>query len=134
MPFPAKTPSRLNPNTWWRNLPAHRQDRVASFGPLIAVLLFVMAVITAIAYLRTQENNSSLQALQRDGEDARQHLNMRLDERQNLLQRMARQLALHGISNAKFAAVADKIANDAPELSDISWFDAKGLLTDSRDT
>ncbi len=134
MPFSAKTPSRLNPNTWWRNLPAHRQDRVASFGPLIAVLLFVMAVITAIAYLRTQENNSSLQALQRDGEDARQHLNMRLDERQNLLQRMARQLALHGISNAKFAAVADKIANDAPELSDISWFDAKGLLTDSRDT
>ena len=134
MPVSAKTHSRLNPNTWWRNLPAHRQDRVASFGPLLAVLLFVMAVIAAIAYLRIQENNSSLQALQRDGEDARQQLNLRLDERQTLLQRMAYQLAQQGPSNEKFARVADKIANDAPELSDISWFDAKGLLTDSRDT
>ena len=93
-----------------------------------------MAVIAAIAYLRIQESSSSLQALQRDGEDARQHLNMRLDERQNLLQRMARQLALQGINNAKFATVANTIASDAPELSDISWLDAQGVLTDSRDT
>ena len=134
MPLTPKPSSSFSLRRWWRNLPVHRQDRVASFGPLAAVLLFVMAVIAAIAYLRIQESSSSLQALQRDGEDARQHLNMRLDERQNLLQRMARQLALQGINNAKFATVANTIASDAPELSDISWLDAQGVLTDSRDT
>ena len=40
---------------WWRRLPPSRQDRVATLAPLLAVLLFLAAIVVAIAYLRYEE-------------------------------------------------------------------------------
>ena len=40
---------------WWRRQSAARQDRYATFGPLVSVLLFLAAIILAFWYLRNEE-------------------------------------------------------------------------------
>lgn len=62
---------------WWYSLPEHRQDRFASLGPLLAVLLFVLAVLSAMAYLRMQEITAARRTLEHDGGYAHQHLSVR---------------------------------------------------------
>ena len=40
---------------WWKRLSPARQDRFATLGPLLSVLLFLAAIITAFWYLRNEE-------------------------------------------------------------------------------
>ena len=35
---------------WWRNLPPLRQDRIATFGPVPSVLVFLAAIVAAMVY------------------------------------------------------------------------------------
>ena len=120
------------PQKWWRNLPPHRQDRLASLGPLLAVLLFVLAVIAAIAYLRAQESTAERQSLQRDGQYASQRLSMRLSEQQDALQRLARQLALQQPEPEIFSKLVEQTATAIPDLHDISWLDTQGVVVATR--
>ena len=40
---------------WWRRQSAARQDRFATLGPLVSVMLFLAAIILAFWYLRNEE-------------------------------------------------------------------------------
>jgi hypothetical protein len=40
---------------WWRRQSPSRQDRYATLGPLVSVLLFLAAMVTAFWYLRGEE-------------------------------------------------------------------------------
>jgi len=40
---------------WWRRQSPTRQDRFATIGPLVSVLLFLAAIIAAFWYLRNEE-------------------------------------------------------------------------------
>ena len=40
---------------WWRRQSPARQDRYATLGPLVSVLLFLAAIISAFWYLRNEE-------------------------------------------------------------------------------
>ena len=40
---------------WWRRQTPARQDRFATIAPLISVLLFLAAIISAFWYLRNEE-------------------------------------------------------------------------------
>jgi len=40
---------------WWRRQSPARQDRFATLGPLLSVLLFLAAIISAFWYLRNEE-------------------------------------------------------------------------------
>ena len=40
---------------WWRSQSPARQDRFATLGPLLSVLLFLAAIISAFWYLRNEE-------------------------------------------------------------------------------
>src|SRR5512133_2795248 len=40
---------------WWRRQSAARQDRYATLGPLVSVMLFLAAIISAFWYLRNEE-------------------------------------------------------------------------------
>ena len=59
-------------------------------GPLLAVVLFLAAVVAAFGYLRIEEIDREQQALKRDVEYAQQRLRLRLLERQEQLMRIGR--------------------------------------------
>ncbi|HEX5739064.1 MAG TPA: PAS domain-containing sensor histidine kinase, partial [Hydrogenophaga sp.] len=92
---PSPKPAPRRPQTvwwkrWWRRLPPSRQDRFATLGPLLAVLLFLSAIAVAITYLRFEELKRDQEAVTRDVEYAQQRLRLRLLERQEQLMRLAR--------------------------------------------
>ena len=87
---PPSPPKAVWWKRWWRRLPPSRQDRFATLGPLLAVLLFLSAIVVAITYLRYEELEREQEAVTRDVEYAQQRLRLRLLERQEQLMRLAR--------------------------------------------
>ena len=69
---------------WWRRLTPQRQDRFSVLAPLIAVILFLAAIVAAFGYLRLEEIEREQEAVQRDVEYAQQQLRLRLLERVNI--------------------------------------------------
>ena len=110
---------------WWRTQSAARQDRFFVLGPLLAVLLFLAAVIAAFGYLRLEETDREQQALKRDVEYAQQRLRLRLLERQEQLMRMSRDISNKDIDAEEFSAQAEGLINQYPELLAVTWVDAR---------
>src|SRR5690349_14328052 len=77
---------------WWRRQSAARQDRYATLGPLLSVLLFLAAIITAFWYLRNEEFEREQEAVKRDAEVAQQSIRLRIIENQEQLVRIAREI------------------------------------------
>ena len=127
------SPWRAAFQRWWGTLPAHRQDRVASLLPLLAVAMFAMAVVSAIGYLRMEEWHTENQTLQRDGEYSRQRISVRLAERLELLQKFGHELTLPAGALMHFNRKADLLLADNPEIRDLTWLDAQGRVVASRD-
>ncbi|MBV8125340.1 MAG: PAS domain-containing sensor histidine kinase, partial [Paucibacter sp.] len=73
---------------WWRQLSPSRQDRFATLGPLISVLLFLAAIVSAFWYLRNEEIERRAEAVKGDTETAQQQIRLRLIENQEQLVRM----------------------------------------------
>lgn len=101
--------------------------------PVVAVLLFAVAVVAAISYLRMEEQLSEQQSVQRDGEHSRQRINLRINERQDALQKLGRDLVLRRVSPDDFDATAARLALDNPELLDVSWLDDTGTVLATHD-
>lgn len=78
---------------WWRMQSPSRQDRFITLGPLLAVVLFLAAVVAAFGYLRIEEIDREQQAVSRDVEYAQQRLRLRLLERQEQLMRIGRDVS-----------------------------------------
>lgn len=129
-PEPTPPPQRPREATtwwkrWWRKLPPSRQDRFATLGPLLAVLLFLCAIVVAIAYLRYEEIDREQEAVTRDVEYAQQRLRLRLLERQEQLMRLAREVDNKEISTEEFEFQAESLISQFPELIAINWVDAR---------
>ena len=60
LPSDLTLPSVQQAKHWWKRQHPHRQDRLAMLAPLVAVLLFFAAIVTAFAYLRTEEFDRAL--------------------------------------------------------------------------
>jgi len=139
MRFPAPPDSALRPpfsplawwRRWWRRQSPARQDRFATLAPLLAVLLFLAAIVVAIAYLRYEEVGREQEAVTRDVEYAQQRLRLRLLERQEQLMRLAREVDNREISAEEFAFQAETLISQFPELLAISWLDARRTLVSS---
>ncbi len=110
---------------WWRRLPPSRQDRVATLAPLLAVLLFLGAIVVAITYLRYEELEREQETLTRDVEYAQQRLRLRLLERQEQLMRLAREIDNREIATTEFEFQVESLVSQFPELLAISWVDAR---------
>ncbi|MDO8904666.1 PAS domain-containing sensor histidine kinase [Hydrogenophaga sp.] len=110
---------------WWRRLPPSRQDRFATLGPLLAVLLFLSAIAVAITYLRFEELKRDQEAVTRDVEYAQQRLRLRLLERQEQLMRLAREVSNKEIEKDEFEFQVESLISQFPELMAISWIDAR---------
>lgn len=129
-PQPTIKPAPRRPQTvwwkrWWRRLPPSRQDRFATLGPLLAVLLFLSAIAVAITYLRFEELKRDQEAVTRDVEYAQQRLRLRLLERQEQLMRLAREVGNKEIEKEEFEFQVESLISQFPELMAISWIDAR---------
>ncbi len=126
-PFASKRPSTPAAwwQRWWRRLPPSRQDRFATLGPLLAVLLFLSAIAVAITYLRYEELEREQEAVTRDVEYAQQRLRLRLLERQEQLMRLAREVGNKEIEREEFEFQVESLVSQFPEMLAISWIDSR---------
>ena len=122
-PSPTGKPRRYWWMRWWRRQNPIAQDRFAMLGPLVAVLLFVLVMLSAFGYLRVEESEREMEAVTRDVEYAQQRLRLRLLERQEQLMRVARQITNHEIEEEEFIFQAENLISQYPELLSITWLD-----------
>ena len=85
---------------WWRKQSPSQQDRYATLGPLVSVLLFLAAIIAAFWYLRNEELEREQESVRRDTEVVQQQLRLRLVENQEQLLRLAREISLRQVNAA----------------------------------
>ena len=116
---------------WWRRLTPQRQDRFSVLAPLIAVILFLAAIVAAFGYLRLEEIEREQEAVQRDVEYAQQQLRLRLLERQEQLMRLAREVSNREIDPEDFQDRAEAMLGQYPELEALSWVDEKRRIRSS---
>ncbi len=111
--------------TWWFRQSPSRQDRLATLGPLVSVLLFLAAIISAFWYLRNEEIERETESVKRDTEIAQQQIRLRLIENQEQLVRIAREVVTRQIDAHEFSAQAQAFARDRPELTHVTWLSAR---------
>ena len=110
---------------WWRRQTPARQDRFATLGPLISVLLFLAAIISAFWYLRNEEFERAHESVKRDAEIAQQQIRLRLIENQEQLVRMAREIGSRSVDPESFLEQAATFARERPEIPGLMWIDAR---------
>ena len=111
--------------SWWRRQTPSRQDRFAFMGPLTAVIMFFAAISSAFWYLRYEEMERERESVRRDVESAQQQLRLRLIERQEQMMRLARDAANGDMGVISFSTQAETLVAQFPELSSVSWLDAR---------
>lgn len=122
-------PGSAQPNRllagWWRRQSPSRQDRYATLGPLVSVLLFLAAIILAFWYLRNEEFEREQESVKRDTEIAQQQIRLRLIENQEQLARMAREIGTRAIDTKGFMAQAASFTRERPEITHVIWLNAQ---------
>ena len=109
---------------WWRRQSPARQDRFATLGPLVSVLLFLAAIISAFWYLRNEEIEREQASVKRDTEIAQQQIRLRLIENQEQLMRIAREIVTRAIDQDEFLAQGASFTRERPEITNLIWVDA----------
>src|SRR3954462_11530440 len=82
---------------WWRSQSPSRQDRFATLGPLVSVLLFLAGIVAAFWPLPNEETERATDAVRRDPEIAQQQIRARLSEDQELMLRLQRDINVHDV-------------------------------------
>ena len=116
-PAPAKGRLERLLDRWWRRQSPARQDRFATLGPLVSVLLFLAAIISAFWYLRNEEFEREQEAVKRDAEISQQQIRLRLIENQEQLVRIARELVTRAIDKDEFLGQAASFTRERPEIN-----------------
>src|SRR4051812_10102830 len=106
---------------WWRRQSLARQDRFATLGPLVSVLLFLAAIILAFWYLRNEEFEREQESVKRDSEVAQQQIRLRLIENQEQLVRIAREIVTRTIDHDQFLQQAASFTRERPEITNLVW-------------
>src|SRR5947207_229362 len=106
---------------WWRRQSPAQQDRFATLGPLVSVLLFLAAIIAAFWYLRNEEFEREQESVKRDTEIAQQQIHLRLIENQEQLVRIAREVVTRAIDRDEFLGQAAGFTRERPEINHLFW-------------
>lgn len=109
---------------WWREQSPARQDRYATLGPLVSVMLFLAAIVAAFWYLRNEEIERERESVKRDTEVVQQQIRMRLIENQEQLVRIARDVVTRDADAHKFLEQASGFVQTRPEIVSLSWTQA----------
>jgi PAS domain S-box-containing protein len=117
---------------WWRRQSPARQDRFATIGPLVSVLLFLAAIISAFWYLRNEEIERETESVKRDTEIAQQQIRLRLIENQEQLVRIAREIVTRTIDSDEFLGQATSFTRERPEITHLTWITARRQVRASK--
>lgn len=117
---PIKRARRLF-GSWWRRQSPARQDRFATIAPLVSVLLFLAAIISAFWYLRNEEIERETESVRRDAELTQQQIGLRLIQNQEQLTRLARDIAAQEVDSSTFHSQAIAFTRARPEVTHLSW-------------
>ena len=109
---------------WWRRQTPARQDRFATLAPLVSVLLFLAAIVSAFWTLRNEEFEREAESVKRDAEIAQQQIRLRLIENQEQLVQLARQIVTREIDADEAQRQARTFGSERPEVMQITWLDA----------
>jgi PAS domain S-box-containing protein len=109
---------------WWRKQTPSQQDRYATLGPLVSVLLFLMAIISAFWYLRNEEIEREQESVKRDTEVVQQQIRLRLIENQEQLLRLARDISIKAVNPDQFTRQAGDFVRARPEVLSVAWVQA----------
>ena len=109
---------------WWVLQPAASQDRFVTLAPLVSVLLFLAAIISAFWYLRNEEVERETESLKRDTEIVQQQLRLHLIENQEQLVRMASELMKRETDIDDFVGQAQAFVRERPVVTQFVWIDA----------
>jgi PAS domain S-box-containing protein len=112
---------------WWRKQPPNRQDRYATVAPLIAVLLFLAAIVSVFWYLRNEEYARELESVRHDTDITQYQMRLRLIENQEQLLRISRELSTRAIDQTDFMIQAVDFTKSRREITRIFWLDANRL-------
>ena len=124
MPHPIRNDTDLRISEIWNHIArqsAARQDRFATLGPLISVMLFLAAIILAFWYLRNEEFEREQESVKRDSEVAQQQIRLRLIENQEQLVRIAREIVTRTIDREQFLLQKDKLLEMGGVHEDTIW-------------
>ncbi|SEK98853.1 hypothetical protein SAMN05216359_104234 [Roseateles sp. YR242] len=121
----ALTPTQRLVATWWRRQSPSRQDRFATLGPLLSVLLFLAAIVSAFWYLRNEEIEREAEAVKRDTEMAQQLIRSRLIDNEDQLILLQRDITTRAMDQLEFSQRAITIARNRPEITHISWINQR---------
>ena len=116
---------------WWRAQTPAKQDRVATFGPLIAVVLFLAAIVLSIGYLRIEEADREQETITRDLEYAQQRLRLHLLERRENLLSLARAVTRDKLQGAAFEDAARTLIAKAPDIETIALLGSDHIIDTS---
>jgi PAS domain S-box-containing protein len=106
---------------WWRKQSPNQQDRYATLGPLVSVLLFLAAIIAAFWYLRNEELEREQESVKRDTEVVQQQIRLRMIESQEQLLRLAREISIKAVNSEQFMQQASDFVRARPEVISVSW-------------
>src|SRR3990167_1931551 len=124
----SRTPGAGNSNRffwqWWRKQSPNQQDRYATLGPLVSVLLFLAAIIVAFWYLRNEELEREQESVKRDTEVVQQQIRMRMIESQEQLLRLAREISIKAVNSEQFMSQASDFVRARPEVISVAWTQA----------
>lgn len=109
---------------WWRRQTPARQDRFATLGPLVSVLLFLAAIVSAFWYLRNEEFEREAESVKRDAEIAQQQIRLHLIENQEQVVQLARQIVTREIDTEEVQRLASGFGSARPEINHLTWLDA----------
>jgi hypothetical protein len=117
---------------WWILQPAASQDRFVTLAPLVSVLLFLAAIISAFWYLRNEEVERETESLKRDTEIVQQQLRLHLIENQEQLVRMASELVKRETDIDDFVGQAQRFVSERPAVTQLAWLDANRTRKSAR--
>ncbi len=123
-PLTASGLSRLF-GRWWRQQSPARQDRFITVAPLVSVLLFLAAIISAFWYLRNEEFEREVESVKRDVELIQQQISLRLIQNQEQLVRLAGGLSARQVDADALPQVLQTFLRDRPEITHMAWYDAR---------
>jgi len=115
-----RKPIALAWRKWWGTQPPSRQDRFAFLAPLMAVLVFMVAITSVFWYLKYEEIDREQEIVRRDVEYAQQRVRLRLLDKQEELMRFSKDLSVQQLGTKGFITTAQKIIDETPELSSLT--------------
>ncbi|MFI4928896.1 MAG: PAS domain S-box protein [Burkholderiales bacterium] len=121
---PAKSWGQRLIGRWWRRQTPARQDRFATLAPLVSVLLFLAAIVSAFWTLRNEEFEREAESVKRDAEIAQQQIRLHLIENHEQLVQLARQIVTKEIDADEAQRLARAFGNARPEVLQLTWLDA----------